>query len=74
MAVMIPRNKALAVAGKKIRLLGAKALEDNLDAFCGSFGEAFQCGVEEAQSEICNRLAAIPTHSVTSETGAKDGI
>lgn len=60
MATMIPRNKALQVAGKKIRLLSAKALESNLDAFCGTFGEAFQCGVEEAQGEILSRLMAVP--------------
>lgn len=61
MATLIPRNKALQAASKKIRLLSTKALESNLDHFCGSFAEAYRCGVEEAQGEIFFRLKAIPT-------------
>ncbi len=67
MAVMIPRSKALAAASKKIRILSAKALESNLEHFCGSFGEAYTQGVHEAQNEIVNRLAALRT---TSKPGA----
>lgn len=63
-ATMIPRNKALLAASKKIRVLGVKALESNLEAFCGSYGEAYRRGVEEAQGEIVSRLTAIPAHSV----------
>lgn len=64
MATMIPRNKALLAASKKIRVLSAKALESNLEHFCGSYAEAYQCGVEEAQGEIVSRLTAIPARSV----------
>jgi hypothetical protein len=69
MAVMIPRNKALAAASKKIRILSAKALESNLEHFCGSFGEAYQCGVEEAQGEIVGRLQQLPSRSVPNPGG-----
>ena len=69
MATMIPRNKALLAASKRIRLLGAKALESNLEHFCGSYAEAYQCGVEEAQCEIVNRLTAIPARSVADTEG-----
>jgi hypothetical protein len=49
-------QRAIKVARKKIRILSARALESNLDAFCGTFGDAYTQGVEEAQSEIISRL------------------
>lgn len=65
MATMIPRNKALLAASKKIRILSAKALESNLEHFCGSYADAYRCGVEEAQGEIVTRLTALSAHSVS---------
>jgi hypothetical protein len=50
---------ALKLAKKKIRVLGDKQLNTNLDMFCGDFAEAYRCGVEEAQAEIVGRLAAL---------------
>lgn len=48
--------RAIRIARKKIRVLSAKALESNLQAFCGSYAEAFEQGVDEAQREIVRRL------------------
>lgn len=45
-------TRAIRIARKKIRVLGAKALESNLQAFCGSYAEAYEQGVDEAQREI----------------------
>jgi hypothetical protein len=71
MTVMIPRNKMLAVAAKKIRCLSDKKLDDNLSYFCGSMAEAYRVGVEEAQGEILARLQSLPTQiGVTSDRGA----
>jgi len=60
--VMVPRNKMLAAASRKIRCLGDKKLEDNLSYFCGSMADAYRVGVEEAQGEIISRLQSVPTH------------
>lgn len=49
-------TRAIRIARKKIRVLGAKALESNLQAFCGSYAEAYEQGVDEAQREIVRRL------------------
>lgn len=51
-----PWSKAIKAAGKKIRVLSTKALNSNLEHFCGDFAEAYRCGVEEAQGEIVKRL------------------
>jgi hypothetical protein len=48
--------KAIKAASKKVRVLSTKALNSNLEHFCGDFAEAYQCGVEEAQGEIVRRL------------------
>jgi hypothetical protein len=56
-------QRAIKVARKKIRILSAKALESNLDAFCGTFGEAYTQGVEEAQGEIISRLLELAAKS-----------
>jgi len=47
---------ALKAAQKKIRCLSTKALNSNLEHFCGDFAEAYRTGVEEAQGEIVKRL------------------
>jgi hypothetical protein len=62
-------QRAVKVARKKIRILSAKALESNLDAFCGSFGDAYTQGVEEAQSEIISRLLELAAKSEGTEHG-----
>lgn len=49
-------DKAIKAARKKIKVLGDKALNQNLDMFCGSYADAYRCGVEEAQGEILERL------------------
>lgn len=46
---------SLRVAGKRIKLLGERQLNANLE-FCGDFAEAYRVGVEEAQGEIIARL------------------
>lgn len=51
-------NKAIKLASKKIRVLGDKALNQNLSFFCGDLAEAYRCGVEETQGEIVSRLRA----------------
>ncbi len=61
---MVARKKMLASAGKKIRCLSDKKLEDNLSYFCGSMAHAYRVGVEEAQAEILSRLQELPTCSV----------
>lgn len=61
MSRLVPRNKMLAVAAKKIRCLSDKKLEDNLSYFCGSLADAYRVGVEEAQGEILSRLKSLPT-------------
>lgn len=61
MSRLVPRNKMLAVAAKKIRCLSDKKLEDNLSYFCGSLADAYRVGVEEAQGEILSRLQSLPT-------------
>jgi hypothetical protein len=58
--MMIHRNKMLAAAGKKIRCLSDKKLDDNLSYFCGSMAQAYRVGVEEAQAEILSRLQSLP--------------
>lgn len=70
MTVMVPRNKMLVAASRKIRCLSDRKLEDNLSYFCGSMADAYRVGVEEAQSEIVARLQELPTRS-HSETEAK---
>lgn len=49
-------QRAIRIARKKIRTLSPKALESNLRMFCGSYAEAFEQGVDEAQQEIVRRL------------------
>lgn len=49
-------DRAIKAAGKKVRILSTKALNSNLEAFCGDFAEAYRTGVEEAQGEIISRL------------------
>lgn len=49
-------DRAIKVARKKVRVLSTKALNSNLEAFCGDFSEAYRTGVEEAQGEIISRL------------------
>jgi hypothetical protein len=67
MTVMVPRNKMIAVASKKIRCLSDKKLDDNLSYFCGSMAEASRVGVEEAQAEILSRLQELPTNIESKE-------
>lgn len=52
-------GKAIKAAQKRIRTLGDKQLNQNLDYFCGSYAEAFRAGVEEAQGEIVSRLRSL---------------
>lgn len=52
-------NAAIKAARKKIRVLSDKALNSNLDFACGSLADAYNVGVEEAQSEILGRLLAL---------------
>ena len=75
MTVMVPRNKMLAAANKKIRCLSEKKLEDNLSYFCGSMADAYRVGVEEAQGEIVSRLQALPTriHTGNPRSGTAAG-
>lgn len=51
-------KKAVKLASKRIRTLGDKALNQNLSFFCGSMADAFRQGVQEAQTEIVDRLRA----------------
>lgn len=62
-------DRAIKAAQKKIPILRDKALNQNLDHFCGSFAEAYRCGVEEAQQEIVSRLRAL----ASSDNGNGDG-
>lgn len=55
-------RKAIPAISKKIRILSDKALNSNLDAFCGDFAEAYRCGVEEAQGEMIDRLQNLQEH------------
>jgi len=73
MTVMVPRNKMLAVAAKKIRCLSDKKLDDNLSYFCGSMAHAYRVGVEEAQGEILSRLQSLPTQIGASQSQSKGG-
>ncbi len=59
-------QRAIKVARKKIRILSAKALESNLDAFCGTFGTQ---GVEEAQGEIISRLLELAANDGDCDAG-----
>jgi hypothetical protein len=49
-------RRAIKAASKKIRLLGNRLLNANLECCCGDMAEAYQVGVEEAQGEIISRL------------------
>lgn len=49
---------ALRVASKKIRVLGDKKLNENLDWACGTLADAYRAGVDETQAEICRRIRA----------------
>lgn len=48
--------RAVKAAGKKIRILPKKQLNQSLEWACGDMADAYRCGVEEAQGEIVNRL------------------
>jgi len=50
---------AVKAAHKKIRCLSRKALNSNLEHFCGDYADAYLTGVEEAQNEILLRLLAL---------------
>lgn len=56
-------TKAIKAASKKIRCLSTKALNSNLEHFCGDFAEAYRTGVEEAQGEILSRLRKLQVAS-----------
>lgn len=49
-------RKALTEAGKKIKVLPTRKLNDQLDYAAGDLAEAYRIGVEEAQGEILSRL------------------
>lgn len=49
-------NAAVKAVRKKIRVLGDKRLNKNLSFACGDLAEAYNVGVQEAQSEILDRL------------------
>lgn len=53
------RATAIRLASRRIQVLREKALQSNLEAFCGKTGitEAYYQGVEEAQAEIAGRFA-----------------
>ena len=70
MTVMVPRNKMLVAASRKIRCLSDKKLDDNLSYFCGSRADAYRVGVEEAQGEIVARLQELPTR-ITNTSDSK---
>jgi transcription elongation GreA/GreB family factor len=52
-------RKALTEAGKKIKVLPARNLNDQLEYAAGDLAEAYRIGVEEAQGEILSRLRTL---------------
>lgn len=61
MTARITKSQVLRAARAKLPIRGDKALQANLEMFCGSLAEAYRVGAEEAQFEIARRIDAIAT-------------
>jgi hypothetical protein len=62
-------GKAIRAARKRIAILPAKKLNHNLEFACGDLAEAFECGVQEAQMEIVDRLLELEAKLRRAEMG-----
>jgi hypothetical protein len=56
---LVSKAKALRAARAKLPLRGDKALQANLEMFCGSFADAYRIGADEAQREVARRIEAL---------------